>query len=217
MSEISEEQPNAANGRVKSWLATKWHQLAALMGYDLDWLVHVDEPPNINADLESNKKLASFNVENSKNSIQVAHNEVVSLEHWVLTSLLAVNGAAAVATWQAQDHGIYHLIACVAFAVGVIFSLLSAKLSANFNQRLMMYSARSLGYWLGIEQHGMRIWKYERNDTYIAHTIRLRRPPEALVWLSMLAFVIGLAVDGYGAVNSDNAGSKVTSTVEHHN
>ncbi|QEA16058.1 hypothetical protein [Novosphingobium ginsenosidimutans] len=124
-----------------------------------------------------------------------------SLAKWVLTSLLAINGGAAIATWGLQMSPGSKVASCAVFVVGVLLALLSAHLSVKSLPERMVPIGQAIGYWISVKYDGERVADLETHEINIGSVNKAAsRGPEAVSWLSALAFVIGVALAGWGAL-----------------
>jgi hypothetical protein len=93
-----------------------------------------------------NRKFAEFMYETYRNTLRTATNVGSDLARWVLTSLLATNGAAAVATWPIQMKPELKIAACALFVAGILLSLASAYASVKSIPTRLAPVAEAIGY-----------------------------------------------------------------------
>ncbi|QEA16434.1 hypothetical protein [Novosphingobium ginsenosidimutans] len=124
-----------------------------------------------------------------------------SMAKWVLTSLLAISGAAAVAMWGLEISPAWKVGACAAFVTGIVLALLSAHLGAQSTPTQMVPLNQALGYWLSVKYDGIRDSNLEQSLAEDAEAERKKvRLPTICGWLSLVAFLVGCVVAAIGAV-----------------
>jgi hypothetical protein len=126
--------------------------------------------------------------------------EITTSARWVQTSLLLVNGGAAVAVLQSEaltPHA--RGLAGAAFVIGMMFSLLSAYTGIQLGQDAPRRFSYIAGYWLGITIDLLRSEEVERDwAEYGRNRVRLSRLSTIPGWLSLIAFIVGcLTVASY--------------------
>jgi hypothetical protein len=152
---------------------------------------------SLNEDPAENRRLAIYQRELMQSAATAATSEAVALQRWVLTSLLAINGAAAVAVWQGDLPPSGKILACSIFAVGLILALLTAQTSVGNLPKLLEPVHQLAFYWYSVEDDGIRDPDMEELDEMKARVDSIRRLPVMLGWLSIFCFIVGLASTGF--------------------
>lgn len=124
--------------------------------------------------------------------------EITTSARWVQTSLLLVNGGAAVAVLQTETLALHARgLAGGAFVIGMILSLLSAYLGIHSGKDAPRRLSEAAGYWLGVTIDLLRSEQIERDwAQYGRDRVRMSRLLEIPGWLSLIAFVVGCLIVG---------------------
>ncbi len=112
---------------------------------------------------------------------------------WLVASLLAVNGGAAIATLSADGvPALAKLVACSSYYVGVVFALLTAWHSQRTVRAMLQPMGKMTGYWIGVAQSGVHyeIAKQEI-DREIAAAMKKSFWTQLFGWCSAASFTIG--------------------------
>ena len=126
---------------------------------------------------------------------------------WITASLLAINGAAAVAMIGADAINAVHKICAGAnFVVGVFLAI-------NIGVAAQLVSARGLkplqelkGYWIAVEIDGERIEDLENTlHDNLRKSMRWSWIVPALGWVSGIFFAVGLAVVAHGILENERS------------
>lgn len=129
-----------------------------------------------------------------------AAEQMAAFGKWLTASLLAVNGAGAIATLNAERVGQHDFWAGGVYIAGVLFALLGAAgLQEVYDRRskpLIEYDK----YWLAVSFSGKRDEEAERAlKDAIGAAGRFALLAQLLGWLSGLLFAIGSALLIWGA------------------
>ena len=129
--------------------------------------------------------------------------ETVAIAKWLLSSLLAVNGAAAVAIWPIPMLPLIKIASCASFAVGVLFPLMAGYMSLKTSKIMSSEIGKLIGYWLTVADDGERVAAIEADQEALPQKAELAgRPAMMLGWASILSFVIGLVLAGLGIITN---------------
>lgn len=117
--------------------------------------------------------------------------DTLSMGKWLLASLLAVNGGAALAVLS-STHLSQPLIPSAFFAAGVAMALLNGVVSQSVSLTQISKFAPIIGYWLSVAQDGERLDDLEETHRQIGQRmIVVSRLAAVPGWLSGIAFVGG--------------------------
>lgn len=156
-----------------------------------------DQELNIDADF--NRFLASKMASQMDEARKLALETSVDLSKWILTSLLGVNGAAAVAAAQLHIGRNYQIASCGIFVIGLVLALCIALLSIRNGQSLSGPLGRVIGYWVTVEHDGVRDRAMELELTpFLASALGYLKWPYRLGTLSILLFIAGCFVAAVG-------------------
>jgi hypothetical protein len=124
--------------------------------------------------------------------------EITTSARWVQASLLLVNGAAAVATLQADALPLHARgIVGAAFVTGLLFSLLSAYIGIHFGQDVPRRFSEIGGYWLRVTIDLLRSEEIEKDwFQYGRDRARISMLSQVPGWISLFAFLVGCGIAG---------------------
>jgi hypothetical protein len=159
----------------------------------------------INTDADENRALAVHILAALQSAQATGMEAIVSISKWLLTSLLAINGAAAIATWQVSIDPRFKIAACGLFLLGVLTTLISGHLGISRSSKSLHKLGEHIGYWMTVQVDGLRASDLESFDELQATANSAGRVPVALGWLAMALFVAGAVVAGFGAVATTSA------------
>lgn len=153
----------------------------------------------LNADADFNRFFATRMTAQMDEARKLALETSVDLSKWILTSLLGVNGAAAVAAAQLHIHRNFQIGACAIFVIGLVLALSIALLSIRNGQSLSGPLGKVIGYWVTVEHDGIRSRAMELEITpFLATALGHMKWPYRLGALSILLFVVGCLVAALG-------------------
>jgi len=124
----------------------------------------------------------------------------VELAKWVQTSLLAVNGAAALATFPISMPPIFKVVSCGVFVAGVLAALLSGFLQIGRIGSLMNVSGEAIGYWFSVSVDGERLEDLEKAQLLAPAKAAAPFWPRIWGWGSAVFFVLGACIAGWGSL-----------------
>ena len=122
---------------------------------------------------------------------------------WLTASLLAINGAAAVATLNTDSiPPVWKVLSGSAFAIGVLCALLVAVLAQKISIKSLVPIQRQIGYWIGVIHDGTRLEEFEAKlGSEMKETMRWGWAIPATGWVSGLFFFAGLGIIAAGLLN----------------
>lgn len=127
--------------------------------------------------------------------------EVASLSRWLLATLVAINGAAAISLLPLNMATGFKLGAVVAFLIGIIAALGAGLWSLFAFKRVSIAASTMMGYWLSVSGDGPRLAALEETmKRHLDHAIG-SRATHICVFASVAAFLIGCACTGLGMLS----------------
>lgn len=148
---------------------------------------------DINEDPEENRMLADHIVDTYTHGMRHLMEVNASASRWITTSLLAINGAAAIAILGQPMPQAGKLLSCSLLSLGVLCALGSAHLGIKAGAKLLGPMGEALGYWINVKHDGYRISKLEGHEDALAKMIReAAKPSMVLGYLSVFLFAAGL-------------------------
>ncbi|KPF91064.1 hypothetical protein IP81_12755 [Novosphingobium sp. AAP83] len=164
--------------------------------------VEVTPSPDLNLNPEWNRQWASFLVNDTQAVITTLRQDAGTSQRWALTSLLAINGGAAVALWGEDMQALSKVASISALVLGIVASVLSAHISANRAPAYMFGLLKHMGYWYDVQVTGQRDDAKERENgqDFGGVLTASRRLPLALGYVSLTLFIVGVSIAGYGAL-----------------
>jgi hypothetical protein len=159
----------------------------------------VKQPANMNdEERQMVRAAAALEVQTSLALRDRILTEVSTSLRWVQTSLLVVNGGAALAVLQSDALGASSRgLAGAIFVLGIICSLLSAYAGVLSAQDVPRRLTELAGYWLSVSIDLLRSDEIERDWLeYGRHLPKRGRWSRLLGWASLAAFVCGCIVVG---------------------
>lgn len=127
--------------------------------------------------------------------------EVASLSRWLLATLVAVNGAAAISLLPLKMATGVKLAGAAAFLVGVLAALGAGIWSLYAFKRVSIAANTMLGYWLSVSGDGPRLQALEAAMKRHMDQAIGSRTTHAFVFASVAAFVAGCALAGWGMLS----------------
>lgn len=159
------------------------------------------DPEAANLDPDWNRSWAEFLVTDGKASLADVRKVATDLQRWILTSLLGINGAAAIALWGVPMALAPKLESIVAFVGGMVLALLCAELSTARAPRFVLPMLAQIGYWTEVQASGERdVAREEKLSSALVDEIKVqRRGPRIAGFALLLLFLVGIGVAGWGA------------------
>ena len=139
--------------------------------------------------------------------------EAGSLSRWLLATLVAINGAAAISMLPLGMPPAAKLSGAVAFLFGILAALGAGLWSLYSFKRVSTSAGTMLGYWLTIADDGPRLEALEATMKKHMDQAIGSRGTHFLVFASVAAFLIGCAVAGWGMLEREGAESRVAGEV----
>ncbi len=137
---------------------------------------------------------------------QFAFDQVGSMAKWLMASLLAVNGAGAIAAINAVNSGKGPWAAGLLFALGIGSALISGVAMQDVYNAIPEPLLKQDEYWTGVTVTGVRetaIEEEHKNQT--AKALRFQFVPPLLGWISGLLFVAGAITLAFHVEADDQA------------
>lgn len=165
-------------------------------------------------DTEFNKRYAQRVLTRIDHLQGFAAEQVASTAKWLTASLLAVNGAGALAAVNAlKDGGAW--LPSLLFTLGIISALLSAtamqEIYNNTSDPLLSHD----NYWIQVADNGYRD-PNEEDSLQAASTaaMRLARMPPILGWISGLLFLAGAVLLALNVTSGESANARRCLSIE---
>ena len=131
--------------------------------------------------------------------------EAGSLSRWLLATLVAINGAAAISMLPlAMPPGI-KLGSAAAFLVGILAALGAGTWSLYAFKRVSTAAGTMLAYWLTVIEDGARLQALEVTMKRHLDQAIGSRGTHVLVLTSAAAFMVGCGLAGWGLFSNGNA------------
>jgi hypothetical protein len=136
--------------------------------------------------------------------------EVITSARWIQTSLLVVNGGAAVALLQSNHIRQGHEIAaCALFVLGMLLALFQALVGMRLAREAPARFSRAAGYWLGVKLSLYRFEQMEREfHDYAAELTKRGRWTYIIGFASLFSFIAGCAVAAVGIARGPLSGAE---------
>lgn len=148
------------------------------------------------ADLALIKRVAEFEAQALISMRNTTIETTVGLAKWLLASLLAINGGAALAVLSSDKISDPALPAGL-FVGGVIGALLNGVLQQYLGMRHTQKMGGVIGYWLWVATTGERIETTEEEHKALGRRMMIHGQLTAVPgWISGLLFVAGSIVAG---------------------
>lgn len=123
--------------------------------------------------------------------------EVASLARWLLASLVAINGAAAISLLPLRIEPAAKLGSLLAFLIGVIAALGAGIWSLYAFKRVSIAANTMMGYWLTVAGDGQRLAALEATMKRHMDQAIGSRATHCFVFASVAAFLVGCACAGW--------------------
>ncbi|MEO6256838.1 MAG: hypothetical protein ABIO69_08515 [Sphingomicrobium sp.] len=126
--------------------------------------------------------------------------EAGSLSRWLLATLVAINGAAAISMLPLKLATAAKLGGAGAFLVGILAALGAGIWSLYAFKRVSAGAGTMLGYWLSVADDGPRLEALEATMKRHMDQAIGARATHVFVFISIAAFLAGCAMVGWGLV-----------------
>jgi hypothetical protein len=127
--------------------------------------------------------------------------EVASLSRWLLATLVAINGAAAITTLPLKMAAEWKVGAGVAFLFGILAALGAGLWSLYAFKRVSIAAGTMMGYWLTVGNDGGRVEALEATMKGHMDQAIGSRATHVLVFASVAAFLAGCASAVWGMLS----------------
>lgn len=152
----------------------------------------------LNDDPDENRAMAAALVSTLRDLQGTLLEVATGIGKWILTSLLAINGGAAIAAWQSALPSDFKIAACGTFISGVLAALVCGALQVRHISGMAKPLGSAIGYWISVQVDGLRCAELENFEEITALAKKTK-----LVWvaggLSALLFLGGVFVAGVGS------------------
>ena len=129
--------------------------------------------------------------------------EVASLSRWLLATLVAVNGAAAISVLPLKIAPEAKLGAALAFLVGILAALGAGIWSLYAFKRVSIAANTMMGYWLTVAGDGQRLAALEATMKRHMDQAIGSRATHLFIFASVAAFLVGCALTGWGLLSRE--------------
>ena len=124
--------------------------------------------------------------------------EIASLSRWLLATLVLVNGAAVIAILPLSIARGAKLAASGAFLTGILAAVGAGMWSLYAFKRVSIAANTMMGYWLTVAGDAPRLAALEATMKQHMDQAIGSRGTHRFVFLSVLAFLVGCALTGWG-------------------
>ena len=127
--------------------------------------------------------------------------EVGSLSRWLLATLVAINGAAAITLLPLKMPAVAKLGGAGAFLIGILAALGAGLWSLYAFKRVSIAAETMLAYWLTVADDGPRLQALEATMKQHFDQAIGSRGTHVFVFASVTAFLTGCAVAAWGMIS----------------
>lgn len=127
--------------------------------------------------------------------------EAGSLSRWLLATLVAINGAAAISMLPLKMAAAAKLGGAAAFLIGILAALGAGIWSLYAFKRVSTSAGTMLGYWLTVVEDGQRLEALEATMKRHMDQAIGSRGTHFFVFASVAAFLLGCALVGWGMIS----------------
>ena len=127
--------------------------------------------------------------------------EAGSLSRWLLATLVAINGAAAISMLPLKMAPAAKLGGAGAFLIGILAALLAGVWSLYAFKRVSTSAGTMLGYWMTVADDGPRLEALEATMKRHMDQAIGSRGTHVFVFVSGAAFLLGCALAGWGVLS----------------
>lgn len=124
--------------------------------------------------------------------------EAGSLSRWLLATLVAINGAAAISVLPLKIAAASKLGGAAAFLVGILAAVGAGYWSLYAFKRVTAGAGTMLAYWLSVANDGPRLEALEATMKRHFEQAIGSRGTHFLVFASVAAFLVGCGLVGWG-------------------
>ena len=126
--------------------------------------------------------------------------EAGSLSRWLLATLVAINGAAAISILPLKIMPAAKLGSVSAFLIGILAAIGAGCWSLFSFKRVTAGAGTMLAYWLSVANDGPRLEVLEATMRKHFEQAIGSRGTHVLVLISVVAFLLGCGVTGWGLI-----------------
>jgi hypothetical protein len=127
--------------------------------------------------------------------------EIGSLSRWLLATLVAINGAAAISLLPLKMGAAAKLGAAGAFLLGILAAFGAGLWSLYVFNRVSAAAHTMMGYWLSVADDASRLAALETTMKRNMDQAIGSRGTHLLVFISLAAFLVGCVVAGLGMLS----------------
>ena len=124
--------------------------------------------------------------------------EAGSMSRWLLATLVAINGAAAISMLSLKIMPVAKLGSASAFLVGILSAIGAGCWSLFSFKRVTAGAGTMLAYWLSVANDGPRLEVLEATMKKHFEQAIGSRGTHLLVLVSVVAFLLGCGIAGWG-------------------
>jgi hypothetical protein len=128
--------------------------------------------------------------------------EVASLSRWLLATLVAINGAAAISVLPLSMVAEAKLGAALAYLFGILAALGAGLWSLYAFKRVSIAANTMMGYWLSVGGDGQRLAALETTMKRHMDQAIGSRATHLFVFASVMAFLAGCALAAWGMLTN---------------
>jgi hypothetical protein len=136
-------------------------------------------------------------------AFQTGLKEAAAVSRWLLATLAAVNGAAAISMLPLELPALAKFGGAAAFLIGVLAALGAGLWSLYSFRRVSIAAGAMLSYWLEVADDGARREALELTMKRDMEQAVGSRGTYIFVFVSVTAFIAGCALTGWGLANRD--------------
>lgn len=144
------------------------------------------------------RRAARQMIDHLSESMKTVLSEIGALGRWLTASLLAVNGASALAIFNASEKLAHPRVDGGPFAAGVLAALLAGVLLQRASIRGAAMAGEIIGHSILVEQTGVMHPEAKRlAETMNARAQRNGKWPQIAGWVSAVLFAIGASLTAW--------------------
>ena len=152
---------------------------------------------------DENRQMADVVLDTYRLTLNLVLEIGASLMRWVLASLLAINGAGALAVMGMPIPASFKLWAAGLFTGGVIASIGAAYMIIRSHPKLTRLIGDAIGYWHSVKIDGERVASMEGHEDRLNDLQnKLSRAPNRLGFASAILFCAAAIVTVVGSVQA---------------
>jgi hypothetical protein len=153
-----------------------------------------------NAERSSNRLAAETFMPMMVEAFHDGLKEAGSLSRWLLATLVAINGAAAISILPLKIAPVAKLGGTAAFLIGVLTAVAAGLWSLYAFKRVTAGAGTMLSYWLSVANDGPRLEALEATMKRHFDQAIGSRGTHLFVFASVAAFLLGCGLAGWGMI-----------------